>query len=146
MSNKRKKNRRRELGATVIWISRKGKRTCRRIRPNGPANNRIHVRDVLQCADICGSKWFTPNNMRFFKTRLSETAYADRHGGAFFVSSEKGPGMARAYSVRHFRPGSRGKCSVDTVGEFQQYKTGAAAHRAAQAASKPARRARASRA
>jgi hypothetical protein len=66
--------------------------------------------------------------MRFFKSRVGERIYPDGRGGAFFVSSEKGPHGPRAYSVRRY---DAAKCGIDTVGEFQAYRNSTQAHRAA---------------
>lgn len=97
-----------------------------RINPDGPGNNRVRLADVKDCASKCSSHWFEPGSMRFFKTGLPETAYVDGLGGAYFITSEKGPSGPRAFSVRHYA-----KCSINTIGEFQGYKTSAAATKAA---------------
>lgn len=87
------------------------------------------IDDVKECARVCGSYWFEPDTMRFFKSRVGERIYPDGRGGAYFVSSEKGPHGPRAYSVRYYDPA---KCNIDTVGEFQGYRTSTQAHKAAQ--------------
>jgi hypothetical protein len=86
------------------------------------------MRDVKECAKVCSSHWFDRDTMRFFKSRVGDKAYADGRGGAFFVSSEQGPHMARAYSVRHY---SADRCGIDTVGDFMGHKTSAQATAAA---------------
>lgn len=98
-------------------------RACK-ITPNSSANNRVSMFDVRKCAEACGSHWFDADSMRFFKSRVGDTAYHDGKGGALFVSSEKGPSGTRRYSVRYYNPRI---CGIDTVGEFQAYGTATAA-------------------
>ena len=43
-----------------------------------------------------GHYFFSPDTMRFFKSRILEGVY----GGRYFVTSERGPGMARRYTIR----------------------------------------------
>ncbi len=59
-----------------------------------------------------GHHWFDRDTLRFFHSRISTGVF----GGRYFVSSEKGPGMARRYSVRIANDDG----SIDTVGDFQQ--------------------------
>ncbi len=91
--------------------------------------------EVEDCAKRCGSHWFDPSSKRFFRSRVGDTAYADGRGGAYFVSSEqfvpsRGPAERRLYSVRYYNPD---KCSIETVGKFQQYGSLAQAKRVAKA-------------
>lgn len=91
------------------------------------------IRDVKQCAEHCGSHFFDPGALRFFDSRVSGDAYADRKGGAYFITSEQfrpstGAAFKRRYTVRKYDPK---KCGVDTVGSFQQYASGAQAKRVA---------------
>jgi hypothetical protein len=103
---------------------------------HGTPGAKIGIHDVKQCADTCKSHFFEPATMRFFSSRVADTAYQDGRGGAFFTTSEKGPNGVRAYSVRHYDPE---RCGVDTVGKFQSYHSMAAAQTAAKrAASKGA--------
>jgi len=81
--------------------------------------------DVKYCANHCGSHWFEPGTMRFFKSRVGGRVYTDGRGGAYFVSSEQGPHGPRSYSIRHYDPK---KCAVHTIGKFQQYSSGAVAN------------------
>jgi hypothetical protein len=87
---------------------------------------------VKECAERCGSHWFEPGTMRFFKSRVGNQAFTDGRGGAYFVSSEqhsyRGQSDPRRYTVRYYDPGS---CSIETIGKFQQYKTGAQATKVA---------------
>lgn len=63
--------------------------------------------------------WFSKDTMRFFKSRLSETAYLcnDHY---YFISSEKsGYDSPRRYSVRSMD----NDCNISTIGEFQEFAT-----------------------
>lgn len=77
-----------------------------------------------------GEYYFSPDTMRFFKSRISETLYPVSNG-AYFVTSEKGPDNVRRYSVRFAHDNGK----IETVGKFQQYETSWQAHRAAYLAS-----------
>lgn len=75
--------------------------------------------------------WFSPGAMRFFNSRISGNAYQMKSDPYvhLFVSSEKFDyNTPRLYSVRSYNSLTG---NVDTIGEFQEYKTSAAAHRAA---------------
>ena len=62
-----------------------------------------------------GRHWFDPSSMRFFSCRLPWGGWQGP-GGTFFVSSEKRPRGARAYTVRKVSEGD-----IDTVGDFNTY-------------------------
>ena len=75
--------------------------------------------------------WFSPDTMRFFRTRVGRYVYQGG-GGIYFVTSEQyRPGASRLYSVRRFWPEAD---EISTVGEFQGYKTRALAIGAAKRA------------
>jgi hypothetical protein len=76
------------------------------------------MRDVKECAQVCGSHFFEKATMKFFSSRVGDYAYADGKGGAYFTTSEKGPYGPRAYTVRRYDPK---RCGVETVGKFQGY-------------------------
>jgi hypothetical protein len=87
--------------------------------------------DVIAANRAIGNHWFEPSTMRFFKTRIESGAVAryDDDGKptrARFITSEKGPDGVRKYSVREAQPDG----TIDTVGEFQQYRTRDAARAA----------------
>lgn len=73
--------------------------------------------------------WFSPDVLKFFKSKLSESLiYTDNK--ILFFSSEQGPNGVRMYSIREYDPENG---NIDTIGlGFQGYKTLAAAKRAAQ--------------
>ena len=66
-----------------------------------------------------GHYFFEPETMRFFASRVGETLYA----GRYFVSSERGHGRQRRYTVREALPDG----SIEPVGRFQEHATRAAA-------------------
>lgn len=60
--------------------------------------------------------WFTPDTMRFFKSRVLPDVFPMEDGSALFISSERySDDSPRKYSVRKC-DGETG--SIDTVGEF----------------------------
>lgn len=65
--------------------------------------------------------WFNRDTMRFFRSRVSQiTYYAPKKNLIYFVSSEKyDDSSPRLYTIRSYCPT---KDSIETVGEFQQYK------------------------
>lgn len=86
------------------------------------------VEQIKRRVASTGSHWFDAETMRGFGTRVSSIVYpvAD---GAFFVTSEY-TGFnrdGRAYTVRFADDNG----NITNVGEFLQYRTRDAAHRAA---------------
>lgn len=82
----------------------------------------LHLRQVKEMNAKLGHHWFEPTAMRFFRTRI----LGRLEGGKYFVTSEKLHGYARLYSVRIANEDD----SIDTVGEFQSYRTAAQARAA----------------
>lgn len=68
-----------------------------------------------------GGHWFKPDTMRFFRSRVLSPAFERPDGTVYFATSERCPwgDHPRLYSVRIMRPDG----SVDTVGEFQGYRS-----------------------
>ncbi|OGL47328.1 MAG: hypothetical protein A2W05_09810 [Candidatus Schekmanbacteria bacterium RBG_16_38_10] len=64
-----------------------------------------------------GHYFFSPDSMRFFRSRVGDSVYQGS-GGIYFVTSEqfdwKSP---RLYTVRSFNPETGG---INTVGEFNE--------------------------
>ena len=91
--------------------------------------NTMDIRDLQQLNTKANYHWFDADTLRFFRSRYARTATVVGRK-AYFVSSEqfvnlaRGQVDARRYSVRVCDLDS-GK--IDTVGEFQQYATGAEA-------------------
>ncbi len=86
-----------------------------------------YMDDIRKRNAAAGGCWFEPSTMRFFSSRVQGSFYGAKDGRAYFVTSERGPSGRRAYSVRVAQLDG----SIDTVGEFQGYRTGRAAHAAA---------------
>jgi hypothetical protein len=92
----------------------------------------LHTLDqIKRAAERAGSHWFDRSTLRYFNSRISEHVYPVPNG-ALFVSSEKFTGYRepdgeRLYTVRSCTYDG----SINTVGEFQQYRTSKAAHAAA---------------
>lgn len=80
--------------------------------------------------------YFSPDTMRFFRSRVDDTAYLSADGElAFFVTSEQfvassGWRAPRAYSVRVF---DRTTGDISTVGAFQAFPSLEQARRQAKA-------------
>ena len=81
------------------------------------------MRDVRALNRQIGHHWFDPSTLAFFESRI-ETPIM---GGTVFVSSEKGPSGARAYSVRI----AWANGDISTHGDFMGHSTKYAAARAA---------------
>ena len=76
-----------------------------------------------------GSHFFDTDTLRFFGSRVLSGTY----GGRFFITSERtgfDHNAPRAYTVREFMPDA----SIETVGEFNAYASGATARAAARRA------------
>lgn len=90
------------------------------------------VNDLKERNELAGEYWFSASSTRFFSSRVSGKVYTVPTG-AYFVTSEQdrtpynSTYHPRAYTVRFM--GLSGH--VATVGEFQQYASSGAAHRAA---------------
>lgn len=89
--------------------------------------NTITVAQLAKLNAAKGGHWFDPGAMAFFNSILADIAYVDSgRRFAYFVSSEKGPNLKRAWSVRKF---DLSTCEVSTVGEFQAYGSAATAEK-----------------
>ncbi|MGL6289267.1 MAG: DUF7447 family protein [Silanimonas sp.] len=75
--------------------------------------------------------WFAPDAMRFFNTKLESDGLVADSGDIYFITSEKGPGMPRRFSVRKM-DGKTGE--VDTVGLFNRHANYTVAEAAARSA------------
>lgn len=82
------------------------------------------IDEIKQANRDAGRYFFAPDTLRFFNGRVHSRVY----GGEYFVTSEQYVGYGvkrnRRYTVRHTVDG----VDIDTVGEFQQYRTSAQAH------------------
>jgi hypothetical protein len=89
----------------------------------------FHTMDQIKRAVAAtGSHWFDADTLAWFGSRISSVVYPVPDGALFVTSEFTGFERAsRAYTVRLATDDG----SVSTVGEFLQYKTRDAAHRAA---------------
>jgi hypothetical protein len=78
------------------------------------------IAEIKEANKAIGHFFFEPASMRFFKSKIaSRTVY----GGHFFITSEQFVGsdniaQPRRYTIRACYGGR-----VDTIGDFQQYRT-----------------------
>lgn len=89
------------------------------------------VEEIRRANELRGQHFFERGTMRFFASRVGYRAIP-LAAGALFVTSEqqRGDEHPRLYTVRRAFPDG----SVSTFGEFQAYRSRAAAWRAAEAA------------
>ena len=93
------------------------------------AEQYVTVYDMELRNKQAGQHWFDADAKRFFASRISEPVYPTPDGAkVYFVSSERYEREPRMYTVRVMDWDTG---SVDTVGEFQEYKTSAAARKVA---------------
>ena len=89
-------------------------------RPIPPIPDYTSFRDLERRNTEAGNFWFEPDTMRFFRTRLCGDPLVSG-SRVFFVTSERnGWDNPRLYSVRVMDWGTG---DVDTVGQFQGYRT-----------------------
>lgn len=91
----------------------------------------VSIEDIKQ-ASLKGDKFFfTPDVMRFFRSRVGEYGYASEDRRlVYFVTSEQGPSGPRAWTVRviDMQTGS-----IDDASPFMHYTSGNGARYAARA-------------
>lgn len=87
--------------------------------------------DIQKRNEAAGLFYFSPDTMRFFRSRVLDGFYPAKDGRAFFCTSERGPDGVRRYTVRVAKRDG----SIDTFGKFQGYASGRSAHAAAKRAS-----------
>jgi len=93
----------------------------------------MSIGDLKRMADRCGSHYFEPGTMRFFKSRTLETVIAVNDGW-LFLTSEQGPHGPRKYTVRKVRVVDGQfdiTCAEGHSDGFMRYSTGAQARAAA---------------
>lgn len=85
------------------------------------------IEEIRRANKDAGHYFFSPDTMRFFRSRVGFRIYPVKDG-AFFVTSERYDDNApRLYTVRRAYDDGR----IETMGEFQGYGTSAEANRAA---------------
>lgn len=99
------------------------------------------IDDIKRLNTQAGLHFFDKSTLRFFNSRIGRNVYgvwfgssatnARRNGGQYFTTSERNDmgEYPRCYTVRRFNPDDN---TIDTIGEFQQYKTSKQANDAAQ--------------
>lgn len=88
------------------------------------------IEDIYVAAERAGSHWFSAATLRLFGSHVNSAVYPFE-GGAYFVTSEKGPPGGhepRKYTVRvaYVEP-----FSIATSGRFREFISRSTAHRAA---------------
>lgn len=75
-----------------------------------------------------GHHWFSPETMRFFRSRVSSRLYRRADGRVYFVTSESGSfgSVPRLYTVRYTDDAG---ASVKTAGAFRAFTCRRTAHR-----------------
>jgi hypothetical protein len=86
------------------------------------ALNTIATADIIAANRRAGSHFFDVDTMRFFRSRVADTAYVGQ-GGIFFVTSERNTmgDYPRLYTVRQFHPAA--PQWIEGVSGFQEYRT-----------------------
>jgi hypothetical protein len=91
------------------------------------------VTDIQANADRCGSFWFSPDTMRFWRTRVLSGVYPMANGSILFVTSDRTWDDGREYKVRSYSTylddNGMERVNIDTVGN--SYSTARAAKKMA---------------
>lgn len=96
--------------------------------------------DLKRVSGMLGGFFFTPGAMAYFRSRVSSRIYATSPTSGYFVTSEQfvsmnGDAEPRSYTVRGYEVTTHNDGSpwlnIWTVGEFEQFATSRAAHKAA---------------
>lgn len=85
----------------------------------------MKISEVKAITQSNGYHFFDKNTMNYWGTRIETSVFAN---GCYVTSEDDFSKTKRLYTVRRFN----GK-SIDTIGEFQQYRTKVAARDAARA-------------
>jgi len=88
---------------------------------------------IKEANHMAGQFWFSPDTLRFFRSRIGSTVY-EGPGGVYFVSSEQfgfNGTQPRRYTVRQFFPAD---ARIGTVGPFNELSRAVANTRAAKLA------------
>lgn len=79
--------------------------------------NNLTMTDVKRENKKAGRYWFTEGAIKFFNSKIESKLLNQK----YFVTSERfEEGYPRLYTIRAYNPKTH---QIDTVGEFQQYKT-----------------------
>jgi len=77
----------------------------------------LTMTDVRHNNKASGRFWFSPETMRFFKSRVESRLLKQRY---FITSEQFGDDFPRLFTIRVYDPKTH---QIDTVGKFQDYKT-----------------------
>jgi hypothetical protein len=103
-----------EYRAAVASVLETAAHTMRQVRPKQERNIET-ISDLKALNRENGGCWFEPSTMRFFNSRIESGIIK----GQYFITSEKHDEEARRFTVRSFD----GQGDIDTVGEFQAYRS-----------------------
>lgn len=80
----------------------------------------MRIEEIVNQNKAAGGKFFAPNTMKLFGSRLSSKVH-EGPGGIFFVTSEKSfNGQYRTYDVRQWMPESKRVVTVSPSGGFMK--------------------------
>ena len=96
-----------------------------RLRHAQGKRSRLTIRDIKDLNRKAGQHWFSPDTMRFFKSRVPDDRFP-LVKNKYFISSEKSPWDARRYTIREWNGKTK---QIGEVGEFGAYKTKTQAER-----------------
>jgi len=87
---------------------------------------RLNIGDIKELNRKAGQHWFSPDTMKFFKSKVPQD-HVGLVGNKYFITSEKNPfGDPRKYSIREWKGKTK---SIDTVGDFNSLNSKAQAER-----------------
>lgn len=83
---------------------------------------------IKKTNDKAGLFFFSPSTMRWFKSRVSSNVFPTPHG-AVFITSERNDGYPRLFTTRYIHENTG---HIETIGEFQEFKSRSGALKAAE--------------
>lgn len=86
---------------------------------------RLNIGDIKELNRKAGQHWFSPDTMKFFKSKVPQD-HVGLFGNKYFITSEKSPYDKRKYSIREWKGKTK---SIDTVGDFGSLNSKAQAER-----------------
>jgi len=86
---------------------------------------RLTIGDIKDLNRKAGQHWFSPDTMKFFKSKVPND-WEGLVGNRFFITSEKSPYDKRKYTIREWKGRTK---SIDSVGDFNKLNTKAQAER-----------------
>jgi hypothetical protein len=86
---------------------------------------RLSIGDIKELNRKAGQHWFSPDTMRFFKSKIPQD-HVGLVNNRYFITSEKSPWDKRKYSIREWLGKSK---TIETVGDFGSFNTKSQAER-----------------